>query len=177
MEEKLDLIVNKVDSLSNKVDTLTVKVDDLTVRVSDIEEDNKETKQKLNALEKDNKGIKDTLKKLDTSVEQLKHNQNFMFDMLQEVRERGKRMEDKLDNLTKVVDVNGARLTIQGDKIDIGIRDKIDGLGNKIDDYRQINEREHSIITQAMQELYQESKNDRKELHIQVDELRKTIIA
>lgn len=148
MDDKLDTLISKVDNMENKTD----KLDMLISKVDSIESD-------VNSIKVNVRTIKTDIKELKKDVKQLQKNDDYMFDSIKDLRERTGRTEGKIDNLTKITDIYSTRLTNQGEKIDISIRDRI----NKTND--------------TMQDLYQESKQDREELHKQLNKLSKIIMS
>ena len=153
--DKIDGLINKVDGMETKVDKidgLIIKVNSMEAKMGNMESDINSIKTNITTMKTDIKGLK-------KDVKQLQKNDDYMFDAIKDLRSRTGRTEEKIDNLTKITDIYGTRLTNQGQKIDINIRDRIDKTNDE------------------MNNLYQESKNDREELHKQVNELSKIIMA
>ena len=105
---------------------------------------------------------------------------------------QGKMLEEqgkKLDLQEKILEAHGKRIDSQSthiaaldkkvDKIEIDLRMQIinvkDELMSKIDDAIDINIRQSNMLGMHFEKLYQESKNDREQLHQSVDILSNAI--
>ncbi len=104
--------------------------------------------------------VKKTNEKVDSLVNEMK-----------EVKGRLDVVENRLDSQGKKIDENSEK--IEDLRIDLTkeINRVSSRLEQKIDGFREINTREHSVITEHFEDLYQESKQDRRELHQNVNDL------
>ncbi len=95
-----------------------------------------------------------------------------------------KGLSARMDIVEKRLDAQGEQIANNfntiNDKIDqvaIELRQSIFNLGNEIRkeirDFKEVNGRQHLEMSEHFEYLYQESKNDREELHQSVNELSK----
>ena len=110
------------------------------------------------------KEVKHMEEKLDTILNEISNIKVRMDILEKRLDTQGRKMDDNFSALDKKIDDTRLELTRE-------IRRKSDELKAQIGDLREINIREHSTITEHFESLYQESKNDRKELHQNINDL------
>ena len=88
-----------------------------------------------------------------------------------------KSVEKRLDAQGEQIANNFNTINDKIDQVAIELRQSIFNLGNEIRkeirDFKEVNGRQHLEMSEHFEYLYQESKNDREELHQSVNELSK----